>query len=89
MLSYSALLQAGAGAGVGGGGGNSNSNSGGNSNNSNKKEGHSSPQPLLLQAASPAGVKSAGPLTKTGGATISIITGKVEEGKGKKGEGGM
>ncbi|XP_063850444.1 lethal(3)malignant brain tumor-like protein 3 isoform X1 [Scylla paramamosain] len=76
VLSYSALLQAGTGAGVGGSAGNTSSNSGGNSNNSTKKEGHSSPQPLLLHAASPAGVKGAGTITKSGGATISIITGK-------------
>ena len=71
MLSYSALLQA------GGGVGNSSSNSGSGGNNGNKKDGHSSPQPLLLQAASPAAAKGTSPLSKTGGATISIITGKV------------
>ncbi|KAG0725407.1 Lethal(3)malignant brain tumor-like protein 1 [Chionoecetes opilio] len=63
VLSYSALLQAGGGGSGSGGGGTS------------KKEGQSSPQPLLLQAASP-GVKNAVPLAKPGGATISIITGK-------------
>ena len=80
VLSYSALLQAGTGGGVGGSAGNTSSSSGGNNNNT-KKEGHSSPQPLLLQAASPAAVKGAGTITKTGGATISIITGKVIEGR--------
>lgn len=70
VLSYSALLQAGTGSGSGGGGGSV----------TGKKEGQSSPhspQPLLLQAASPATVKGAAALAKTGGATISIITGKV------------
>lgn len=82
VLSYSALLQAGAGTGVGGAGlggsGAGNSSSvGGSSTSSAKKEGHASPQPLLLQTAPPGGVKGAGPLAKTGAATISIITGKV------------
>ncbi|XP_071536853.1 lethal(3)malignant brain tumor-like protein 3 isoform X2 [Panulirus ornatus] len=69
VLSYSALLQAGTGGGSSGAGGGVTS----------KKEGQSSPhspQPLLLQAATPSTVKGAAALAKTGGATISIITGK-------------
>ncbi|XP_069169395.1 lethal(3)malignant brain tumor-like protein 3 isoform X2 [Procambarus clarkii] len=62
VLSYSTLLQAG-----GGGGGGS---------VAGKKDGHASPTPLLLQAASSSAVKGAAALAKTGGATISIITGK-------------
>ncbi|XP_050692187.1 lethal(3)malignant brain tumor-like protein 3 [Eriocheir sinensis] len=81
VLSYSALLQAGAGSGVGGAGlggsgAGTNSSVSGGSNPSGKKEGHASPQPLLLQTASAGGVKGASPLAKTGAATISIITGK-------------
>ncbi|XP_042206324.1 uncharacterized protein LOC121855423 [Homarus americanus] len=64
VLSYSTLLQAGGGGGSGGG------------SITSKKEGHSSPQPLLLQAASPSTVKGAATLAKSGGTTISIITGK-------------
>ncbi|KAK8732011.1 hypothetical protein OTU49_007135 [Cherax quadricarinatus] len=60
VLSYSTLLQAGS----------------GSTSVAGKKDGHSSPTPLLLQAASPSAVKSAAALAKTGGATISIITGK-------------